>query len=810
MKNIDILILTSQVLKVALNLTIFILPLLILPFTANVLDFPKQAVFLFLVFLALIAYLTKALLTGVLEIKISYAYLPLLGLLIVVFFSSLFSSYPAGSFFGYPLKSAPAFLSLLGFVIFLFLIANTFEKKEEVFLSFLLLSVSAALTCLFGILQVFGKFLLPWGFAKIASFNTVGSVNALAVFAASILPLSLLFSLFSRRLFLKIAFLAVSLVFLTTIILANFWAVWLLVLLGAGVILVFQLYNFHQEKSKGWMFLPAFLMAFSMFFLLFKINFDFLPNPGLEVAPSFAHTFEIAKKTLAKSPLVGSGPGTFIYEFSEHRSQALNNTLFWNIRFGSGASEILERLATHGILGIVFLISLIVSLAFFGAKDLLKKGSELLAQNSKDRFEWLISLGVFSSFVVTSMAMFLYSGNLTNEFLFWLFGAFLLVESSSVFKTWQLSQNKVSGVFISGFFIVTLVAALAVFSFLIQRLTADYYYLQGITFVGENNFDKALEKISRALRLNPQADFYWKDLGQVALQKLNQEISKPFPSNENENQKQEREQQIQALFGLAVNSSRQATEISPRNVINWLNLGFVYSNLIGLAQGAFDFALKSYEEAQKLEPMNPVIPLEIARVYDLQATLFNQAEKDDEANSNWEKADNYLTKAVELKNDYWPAHFQKAVIFDKQGKLSEAIKKLEEIKPFNKRDASLAFQLGLYYWKDNNLKEAKAEFERAVQLSPTFANAKYFLGLIYDKEGNKEKAIKEFEEIASFSEENKKQVAPILENLRAGKPALGELKEPQEIPQLEEKSQKGTELEEIPKLKEVPQKEQKK
>jgi len=83
----------------------------------------------------------------------------------------------------------------------------------------------------------------------------------------------------------------------------------------------------------------------------------------------------------------------------------------------------------------------------------------------------------------------------------------------------------------------------------------------------------------------------------------------------------------------------------------------------------------------------------------------------------------------------------------------------------------LAFQLGVLYYSDKQFDKAKAEFERTVSLNENYSNARYFLGLVYDREGKKSEAISQFEKVANLNPDNE-EVKKILDNLKAGKPAL--------------------------------------
>ncbi|MEK6837132.1 MAG: tetratricopeptide repeat protein, partial [Nanoarchaeota archaeon] len=234
--------------------------------------------------------------------------------------------------------------------------------------------------------------------------------------------------------------------------------------------------------------------------------------------------------------------------------------------------------------------------------------------------------------------------------------------------------------------------------------------------------------------LNPSVDLYWRDLGQLYLSQVNRIGADTKLTQE------EKTKQLQTAVSNATSSVQQATRISPANVANWNVQGFIYRNLIGFA-GAEGFAISSYEKAVDLEPASPFNVTELARVYVLQGqNLASKKGKEKERDEALSKAEGELQKAIELKNDYAPAHFLVAVIYDQQGKTEEAIKKLEETKNADPNNSGLAFQLGVVYWQKQRYEKAQEEFERALKLNANYDNAKYMLGLVYDKQGEKEKA----------------------------------------------------------------------
>ena len=210
--------------------------------------------------------------------------------------------------------------------------------------------------------------------------------------------------------------------------------------------------------------------------------------------------------------------------------------------------------------------------------------------------------------------------------------------------------------------------------------------------------------------------------------------------NDPELTQQERENRIQIGINNAISSAVKATTLNPQNASNWIIQGSICRNLIALKDWAGTWAIESYKKALTLEPTNPFIYMEIARTYITEVDFLRGQEDQEEQEQIADylnKAIEAYNKAIELKPNYSLAHFEIALVYDRQGKTAQAI----------------------------------AEFARAVALDSNFSNARYFLGLLYDGEGNKTAAIEQFEKIAELNPDNE-LVKQILANLKAGKPAL--------------------------------------
>lgn len=729
--------------KIAIHCLVFLLPLFFLPFTTDPLDLNKQILLIFLVSVAFLFWLVKILNSKKVNFYFNFWGIPVFVFLFFYSLSTIFSQWSHGSFWGWPLNVSQGFLTLSYFVIFYFLITNIFRDKEDIFWLLFSLVTSGTLGVLFSFFQIWGKFLLPWGFAKFANFNTIGSLQSLSIFVSFLLPLIISLIFVVKKKFIS-RILAISIVLLLIYLLViNFSTAWIVLMSGLCIILIFSILNLNKKTGIYLVWISAFLLIFSLFFLVFKIP---LINVRFEILLSHKTEIDIAKNALSKNFFLGTGPATFIFNYSKFKPVEINQTIFWNVKFANGASEILDKLITSGILGFFSLISIFIIVFQSGFKYL-----------RKEQKDWVLPLGIFSSLFASVFSQFLYPVNLTYLFFFWL----LLGVSAVLFpkiKSWESKSPSLVAV-VPGVLAAFLLLGLCFVSF--KYYLAEVHYTRGIEAWRQGQTEQAIHYIEKAIDLNSSLDTYWRDLAQLYLVKLNIILPKKDLSSE----------EIRDLVNGMADFSKRATEISPKNVTNWSVRASLYQNLIGLVGGAEDWSLGNFQNAADLDPQNPYIFTEMGDIYLTKAEIFAQLGDKEQGTLNLALAKEKFQKAIELKSDYAPAHFQIAMIYTKEGKIEEAIEKLEITRSVAPFDTGLAFQLGLLYYNSDRLDLARAELERAVAIDEDYSNARYFLGLIYDQQGAKDKAIDQFEKIARFNPENQ-EVKMILDNLRKGLPAL--------------------------------------
>jgi Tfp pilus assembly protein PilF/O-antigen ligase len=735
--------------KITLYLLLFLIPIFFLPLTQNFLDFPKQILAQILISLSLIGWVGKRTLKGEINLKGNKKiYLAPLFILISLLISSFLSFSFKHSFLGLSLDFVDSFINHLLLIIFAFLILNSFDEKTDILFLISLFLFSGLVAGILNLLQIYKIFILPFDFTKTVSFNTIGTPNAFSIFALLLLPISLTFALRARE-NLKIIFILISLILFLNLLFINFKTTWSALIVS---ILVLFIFGFGKKKISS-AFIPVL-----MFGLIVAIFFYFLPFPlkGFPVLPpeislSFISEIEIIKGAFLnkiKNLILGTGPSTFILDYSQYRSSLLNQTFFWGTRFLRGHSMFFDWLLTKGIFGILNLIFLYSLIFYYFFKNLEK-------ENFFD-----LKLTVGASLFSLIFISFFYPFNFTLWFLFWfLIGTFFFLFSEEKTKIKIDTPSKT--MILNFIFVLSLISCLFLIFFDAKWYLAEVYYLKGMN---ATDVGMGIQNLIRATQLNSLMDNYWRDLSQLYLAQANliaQDQKIPL---------EEKRNRVNLAIGLGADAINRAISLAPMSVANWNVRGFFYQNLIGV-EGAENQALASYRKAIQLEPSSPYSFAEIARVYILLAQKYAQKGEEEKKTENLNSAIDALNKALQLKPDYPVANYLFAVALDQLGKLDEAIQKLEATKNLAPQDFGIRFQLGMLYWRKGELEKAKTQFEEAIAINPDYSNARYMLGLIFDKIGEKEKAKEEFEIVAKLNPENQ-EVKKILENLEKGLPAL--------------------------------------
>jgi len=758
------------VIRWSVYLAVFLIPVWFLPLTLDALEINKQTMLVVLAIIALMAWFGRMMALRQVEFKRGVLNLIVLLYLVGYGIISWFSDDRYQSFVGTSGLQQFSFLTMLAGVIMYFVISNNIRDLKFVRNIIYFFVGSSALTALYGIFQIIGVYPLWWAdFTKSVTFNSIGTIYALSIFltVSYVLINALMLvmaggnEVFMPRgkwgLVAKIGLIAAAVIELLALIILDFWIAWILLIIGAVLILAFAIIRAGEFKPGASFMLPMLTLVIAI--LLLIVNLPLSLSLPAEISPSTGASFSIAKSALQESPLVGSGPGTFGYDYSQYHSEGVNQTVFWNVVFDRANSHVLTLLATTGLIGVVLWLVLVIVAIVRSVINLFKdKRAEI----------WRYILVIGSVFILAVVAKFLYSSNFATEFTFWMI---LGVLGALISRDWFRAEFKVSpraALIMSFVFILLIVTSVSAVYLVGQRYYAEAVFAKAVRMdQNRESIDDVLSQVNLASRLNKYEDTYLRNLSAAVLAKFNLEISQEVA--------QDRAQYVQALINDMIAIARAATETNPANVSNWYNLGSIYYSLMPYVQGAGDFAVEGYEKAIELAPVSPVYYTELAKVYISTADLASPLTQSEDQNKAAEaktlveeslaKAEQNLNKAIENKLDYAPAHYQLALVYDRQGRLEDAIKKMEQVAQADPQDVGVAFQIGLLYLRNDENEKAQNALEWAIQLVPSYSNARWFLATVYENQGNVTGAIEQVEKVLELNPDNQ-TVQQRLDNLK--------------------------------------------
>lgn len=826
-----ILIYWQNTSRFALILLAALTPIFFLPFTSLPIAVHKEMLVFTLILISFFAILGSILLEG----RIRYpGHLLTIALMVLVMAwgaSAFFSVNQIGSLIG-AWATPDSFAAILLFALLSLSIVMTLDRRD-IAISLLVFLASLAILGIFELLQLAKIFVLPFAVTKNINFNPIGSTNDLGVLLAfGLVIASGLMSSSGITKILKRLLGVAAIIFLANLIIIDFWAIWAGLIFAMIFLICFLSSGLQYDETyktdrtdrtdridetdgmdgtnrmqglqlayfqKAW--LPSVLLLLSLIFLFIPSPFAKFIEAPAEVSPSFRATLDTGIAHLKSGYyLFGSGPNTFSYAFNLYKPIGINQTIFWQTVFSSGASAVFSWLSTVGILGVLSILFLIFAVVFTGIV-----GTSL--RNASRGFMNVASQAIFVGITYLFIMWFLYSANFTVlVFAFWGIGLFLaaslffLMETDrsymsdktdktdradrtygtdrSVFKEILIFTSPQKTFIFSLLIVALMIGTVSLVYFEVNRYVAEVYFGKAVTSSVKGDNEGTLVNLNKSTEFWKYDERYFQNLAQATFFRLNSLLADKNISQAN------LMAQFQNITTNSIAFAQKAGSLNPQNSFNAALLGNIYENLISFTGGASDFALSSYGRAASLDPKNPVHYLALGRVYIARANLALQGNAQEDIKANLDKAISNLLKAIELKQDYAPARFLLVQVYDRQGKLPEAVKRAEELVILNNVDVGALFQLGFLYYKAERYNDSKVVFERTVELSQNYSNARYFLGLIYDRESPKDKtkAILQFEKIAELNPDNA-EVKLILKNLKAGSPALLHIAPPLPAPQ---------------------------
>ena len=769
--------LCEAVITLTVALILFLLPLFFTGLVSQGIVFEKLVLFYLLVLLGLVAWITKGVAAGELTIIRTPLDLPIGALGVILLISSIFSVDKLTSFVGSYGATTKSFIAFVIYLIFYGLVVNNINyRRLKIF--FWSLILGAVVTIAYATLQVSGIFLLPWAITQTISFNPIGSSSSLGIYVAAMLPLLALAvplavkedkrSLGGKL--LAIGWTAIvalaALVALFLLFLLNNFVFWPAAILGMAIFLMFILSKVVRLRSAD-TFIPVVIFLALITFLVGG-NFN-LVNAQLptEVSLSRDLSWRIAKESLKRDPLWGSGPATFDYAFVKYRGSEFNFSNLWDVRFDTAHGNFFESLATIGILGtasLVIISLILLSIVF------------IALSRSENKEVKVFLLGVFSSLVVlaANAALLTVAGSiiLLIAVLGSLTMALVVINYPEKFKELKLSfrSSPKYALALAAIFLLVSAGVVVLFTSGFKIYLADFYANKA------NGTDSAtaVNYLNKAIATADYQDEYYLRLSRLYIVMANQEANKGQSANLNS---------IQNYLSSAILTGKKAVDLTPNSVVNKESLALIYENAATYnIAGALEWAEKYYTEVTQLEPDNPTAYVRLALINMAHA---NQEAGAEEKNKFYAEAIKFYGQAISKKSNLAPAYYGIAIAYEKLNNYDQAIEEVGKAVTLAADNLDYRFELGRLYFNrgvrsqnlqqqqtkeiaaaadrgqtviqeeklsvqeeqsnqavtfNNDLQVADAIFKNVIEISPKHANALYSLALIYETIGDKEQA----------------------------------------------------------------------
>jgi tetratricopeptide (TPR) repeat protein len=677
------------------------------------------------------------------------------GLIPIVFLiSSFFSSSLYVSLFGTGFEIG-TFGSMLVLFILFFLSSIHFQTEKRVWLFYRVLFFGALIVALFQILNIFvgvGNF-LPGLFQGISFGNLIGSWSDFALFYGLTVIISVsTIELLHTKPLLRIGQYFLFLAGLFFLVIINIPLVWLLVGLSSVIIFVYSISVSHtgtENRKKTFPFASLLVIFISLIFLigsnsLGNIISQYVTVYNPDVRPSLSATSHVAWQAIKHNPVFGSGPNTFGIDWALFQPKTFVQTEFWNVDFTSGVSLLATFAATTGIIGIAAWLLFLIVFFIRGIQSL-----RIAFQNTISNYFIVIT---FSTALYAWITVIFYTPNIIMLTLAFVTSGMLigiLVNKQAIrMKEYSFLNDPRNSFFSILGLMIVMIGSISLTYVYAEKFTSVVYFSRGLRGGDTVESLAQSEKMLTNAAILDKNDVYYRTLSQVYIREIGLLLNDKSISEDT------LKSSIQNLVNAAQTSAQQAIIQNPKQYLNYVNLGNVYSALVPLqAANSYESALAAYNKAQQLAPNNPSIFLNKAQL--------------EAAHKNNDEARKLIQQALDLKFNYTDALFFLVQIETNEGNLLGAIKQAERASELSPRDPTVFFRLGLLRYSNADYAGAISAFEAAVILDNTYLNARYYLGQAYQKAGRISDARTQYEILQKLIPDNQ-DVKDALNSLSGG------------------------------------------
>ena len=781
----------DKITEYGIYLLIFFMPLFISPLPTEAYEFGKSFLFCFgAVALFLIWTLDSIFIKKRIRFSKSPLTLSFVAFLVVLCASSYYSIDRASSFLGYNgnfYGSFVFYLAMFAFYMVFVSVSATKGSSRVISKSISALILSALVVTVASLPYYFGYNYLPFFGTAFAGFNLVsGYFHVFAIYLLVMLFVILydLSSCGKGRPKRKILDVLTGLLVLVNIFLIDWPMVYLIIFVLCAVLMIFGGAIKKETFSNRSELMVLAMIIFSSVLFVSSVNLTAVMSGGISVGTSssvsnmvgdllgvnienkdgslqngfgVATALDVAESSLADRTMLGSGLGTYYYDFFRYKSADYNNGDNWALWFSKAYNEILEKVSTIGILGILAYLFLIgMALMLFVKNMKTMKHSEFLLVA-------FLSLIVFQFlFLETTMLRFLLGLFLA----FAAAGKFIADEADDAagkieadMMTVVVDNKKLSGGAISFAGVIVLLVCSTSLVMGIQMFKAEARYKAAINATDVMALDT--ESLAEIMTLTPYRGDYASGLSGIYLARAYQ------TANVVEND-QESANKLAAEVNNALFYTKKAVEVAPMNLLYWENYSYVYKSLkaLGMEEGN-DKALEGYEEAVKLCPNDPILRTEMGSLY-LEEYL--RDENDGDKRTDIDNAKSQLEKSQEIKADYAATAVALATAYSYEDEKDKSLAQIDMAYRIGGLDVESVIKIAMLFYNQGEKDKAKEALAPVISADAENPDAHYILGTIYKEEKKYKEALDEFKIVAKSSPDDESVTANIkeLENLAKG------------------------------------------
>ncbi|MEK9171766.1 MAG: tetratricopeptide repeat protein [Patescibacteria group bacterium] len=760
----------SQTHKISFFITLgllFLLPLFFVPGGALNLAVAKSTLFSLGIIVAVLVFLFEVWREGKLNIP-WHPFIFTVALLPLVYLLSAFLATPSSlSLLGYNFEVGTFGFMLFGSLI-LILTAAIFSDTTRPLQALVAFFISISVIALFVTIKVlFGGDILVWGNFFGNMGNPIGNWTDLAVsFGLLSVFAALALGMIPMKLSVRVLVYSIFALSTALLVIINFYTAFILTL-GASIFLFFYfskiekhfLHITEETEKKGKFSGPTLLpIALGIISLIFLINPTVSKTRGtlgdvisgaskvqnIDVRPSFSATLGISKAVLSQGGLLGSGPNTFGRDWLIYKPADVNATPFWAVAFPFGIGFIPTQIASTGIAGTALWLIFFALLVFLGVKVLNR-----VSESRAERFT-LVAAFLITFFLWT--ASFLYAPSATMLIFAFIFsGLFVSLcrEPGIVpYRLFGLKESPQSRLISTILIVAVTLGAMFLGWAGFNKTVSAFYFKKAVDL--SNTANVSLAEVEG--ELNKAVKFAPEDRHYVALSRVNfakAQVAAATTTGTPEENRAIFEESLRK----SIEAARIAVSVNPASYDNWVSLGMIYGALVPSplsVEGAYENAQFAYSEASKRNPLNPEIPLLLARLE------LNRGNK--------EAARSFIRTSIALKENYADAYLMLAQLEILEGNTAGAIRSTERLVLLMPNNSGIYLELGLLKYSSKDYLGAVEALNSALLFTPDYANAKYYLGIVLAQLGRLDEARKQFEELL-ISNPDSEEVKSVLEEL---------------------------------------------